>query len=124
MFLLAKMDVGMTPPIEYHHTASEITLGEALTLETDELSKCAATTKPDYVAVGPKDANGMVPCIKVQAYMIFDTIFQASAASLHLGDKVTLHTDGLQVTATVSSGVATIIHMDGTGVGDHVQVRF
>ena len=43
---------------------------------------------------------------------------------LKLGDKVTLHTDGLQVTATTASGVAEVVGMDGTAAGDRVRVRF
>ena len=43
---------------------------------------------------------------------------------MKLGDKVTLHTDGLQVTATTASGVAEVVGMDGTAAGDRVRVRF
>ena len=56
--------------------------------------------------------------------MMFETTFQAAATGVNLGDKVTLHTDGLQVTATKTSGVAEVVGMDGTAVGDKVRVRF
>ena len=41
-----------------------------------------------------------------------------------VGDKVTLHTDGLQVTGTTASGVAEVVYMDGTAAGDMCRVRF
>ena len=44
--------------------------------------------------------------------------------SLKAGSKVTLDADGLQVTATTDSGVAVIVDLEGTQVGDSVRVRF
>ena len=44
--------------------------------------------------------------------------------SVKLGDKVTIYTDGLQVTATTTSGVAEVVGMDGTAAGSTVLVRF
>ena len=52
--------------------------------------------------------------------MMFQTTFQVAAASIKLGDKVTLHTDGLQVTATTTGGVAEVVQMDGTTAGSPV----
>jgi len=40
------------------------------------------------------------------------------------GNKVTIHTDGMQVTATTEGGVAEIVAMDGTAAGDKCRVRF
>ena len=37
---------------------------------------------------------------------------------------MTLHTDGLQVTATKTNGVAEVVGMDGTAASDRVRVRF
>lgn len=124
-FQLAKMDVGLTPPIEYHHMKSGETavMGEALTLTAGAMTKCAATAKPGYIAVGPSK-DGVVPVIKVQDYMAFETTLAAAGTDLTEGTAVTLHTDGAQVTATTASGVATIIRMDGKAIGDTVQVRF
>ena len=62
--------------------------------------------------------------MRVLPDMMFETTFQAAASSVKLGDKVTLHTDGLQVTATTASGVAEVVGMDGTAAGDRVRVRF
>ena len=125
MFMRAKMDVGQTPPIEYHPMtgSEEAAVGEALTLTAGALTKCAADAKPDYIAVGPAK-EGAVPVIKVQDYMTFETTLAADGAALKIGNAVTLSGDALEVTATTASGVATIVAMAGTAVGDTVTVRF
>ena len=125
-FKLSRMDVGHTPPIKYLPvTAGEdVTLGEALVLSAGKLTKCGATAKPAFMAVGPKNAAGEAPVIAVQDYMTFETTLQAAGSSLKIGDKVTLHTDGAQVTATTASGVAEIVSMEGTTVGSSVLVKF
>jgi len=124
MFLRASMDVGQTPPIETREvTAGEaVVLGEALVLSNGALTKCGAGDKPEYIAVGPS-VDGMAQVIKVHPHIVFDTILQADGADLTAGESVTLHTDGLQVTAT-TGGKAKIVAMEGTAVGDRVQVRF
>ena len=44
---------------------------------------------------------------------------------LNIGDKVTLHTDGLQVTATTTSGVAEIVSkLSAAASGDQLVVKF
>ena len=134
MFVFEKMDKGLTPPIEYMPgTANEtIVAGEALVLSSGALTKCGAKVVPTYIAVGPVK-DGIVPVQRVNRDMIWDTTLQAAGTSLVLGDKVTLHTDGLQVTATTSEtsgetttlvGVAEIVAFEGKAVGDHVRVRF
>lgn len=128
-FTLARMDVGQTPPIEYKPvTDSEtVTLGEALVLSSGKLTKCGATARPSFVAVGPADADGMVPVIRVQDYMEFETtlgVAPTESATVAVGNKVTLHTDGLQITATTTSGVATVTYIAGQTVGSLARVRF
>ena len=125
-FMLSRMDVGHTPPIKYLPVTSgeDVVLGEALVLSSGKLTKCGATAKPAFIAVGPKNTAGEAPVIAVQDYMTFETTLQAAGSGLTIGSKVTLHTDGLQVTATTASGVATIVRMDGKAIGDTVQVRF
>lgn len=129
MFMLANMDVGLTPPIEYRimKDGEQAVLGEALVLTAGALTKCGATARPDFVAVGPSDANGVAPVVKVQDYMEWETTLSAApaeGAALAAGTKVTLAEDGLQVTATTASGVAAITQLDGTAVGSTVHVRF
>ena len=81
-FMLNKMEVGLTPPIEYRAvTANEdVVLGEALALSAGKLTKCGATARPEYVAVGPKDDAGIAPVVRVQDYMEFETTLSAAPA--------------------------------------------
>ena len=125
-FMRNTMDVGMTPPIEYHAGKADeaIVLGEALTLTAGALTKCSGSVKPDYIAVGSKKETGEVPAIKVQDYMTFEAPLTVDGAALKVGDKVTIAADGMGLTATTDSGVATIVAIHGTGVGDLVEVRF
>ena len=126
-FFLQSMDVGQTPPIEYRQATAEedVVLGEALvTASTGLLTKCGATARPEYIAAGPQDENDMVPVIRIQDYQVWRTQLSAAGTSLKPGNKVTLETDGLRVTATTASGVAAIVAIEGTVVGDGVRVRF
>lgn len=126
-FLLQNMDVGQTPPIEYRQVTAEeaVVLGEALvTASTGLLTKCGATAKPEFMAVGPQDEKDVAPVVRVQDYQVWETQLSAAGTSLKIGNKVTLETDGLRVTATTASGVAVIVDMEGAAVGDSVRVRF
>lgn len=125
MFLRSSMNVGMTPPIEYLPGKADenIVLGEALELKSGALTKCGTTAKPEYIAVGNVQ-EGNVPVIKVQDYVLFETVLTADGTSLAIGDKVTLSADGLGVTATTESGVAAIVAMHGKEKDAFVTVRF
>ena len=87
-----------------------------------------ALTQPTYISMCEKDsectAGDIIPVIRVGKDMILETTFAAAATSIKLGDKVTLHTDGLQVTATTTNGVAEVVYMDGTASGSMCRVRF
>ena len=70
-------------------------------------------------------AGDIIPVIRVDHDIIFETEFSASAGSVNLGDKVTMHaSDGMSVTGTTTSGVAEVVYMDGTSSGDMCRVRF
>ena len=129
MFALSKMKVGMTPPIEYKAaTADEsYAVGEALKVASGAVTKCTGAVKPAYVCVGPANAAGEVPCVAVQDYMEFETtlgVAPTDSNTVAVGNKVTLHTDGMSVTATTTSGVAEVMAIDGQTVGSRVVVRF
>lgn len=129
MFALSKMKVGLTPPIEYKPaTADEsYVVGEALKVASGAATKCTGATKPAYVCVGPANAAGEVPCVEVQDYMEFETtlgVAPTESATVAVGNKVTIHTDGASVTATTTSGVAEVLAIDGQTVGSRVVVRF
>lgn len=129
MFMLSRMLVGNTPPIVYMQpTDSEsYQVGEALKLASGKVTLCSGAVAPSHVCVGPIDDNGVVPCVEVQKYMEFETtlgVALADSATVGVGDKVTLHTDGMQVTATKTGGVAEVTGIDGQTVGSRVTVKF
>lgn len=129
MFMLSRMLVGNTPPIVYMQpTDSEsYQVGEALKLASGKVTLCSGAVAPSHVCVGPIDDNGVVPCVEVQKYMEFETtlgVAPADSATVGVGDKVTLHTDGMQVTATKTGGVAEVTGIDGQTVGSCVTVKF
>lgn len=123
------MLVGNTPPIVYMQPTDGETyqVGEALKLASGKVTLCSGAVAPSHVCVGPIDDNGVVPCVEVQKYMEFETtlgVAPADSATVGVGDKVTLHTDGMQVTATKTSGVAEVTGIDGQTVGSRVTVKF
>lgn len=128
-FKLYKTDVNKVPPIEYL-PAGAITpkMGMALTMSGGNLAIASGTTVPSYVSMveceSALTAGTVIPVIRVLPDMIWETAAQAALTSIKLGDKVTLHTDGMQVTATNTNGVAEVVDMDGTNVGSRVLVRF
>lgn len=120
---------GKTPIQKEYPVGSEeaIALGEALVLANGVLTKCGATAKPEFISATKDVAAGEVEKIAVQVIeedMEFKVPLSAVGTSLKLGNKVTINTDGLKVTATTSSGVAEIIGIEGTAIGDAVIVKF
>ncbi len=109
--------------------STEYKIGDALILSGGGLVKATGTTKPEYIAAAnySAPATGMEP---LPAYLIapgmeWETTFAADATAVTEGTKVTIHTDGAQVTATATSGVAQILKKHGTGAaGIKVTVTF
>ncbi len=128
-FFPNKSDHGAVAPFEYL-PASAITpkAGLALVLTNGLLAIAAGTTAPTYICMMDADAavtaGTIIPVIRVDKGMIFETTFNLSAASIKLGNKVTLSANGLQVTNTTTNGVAEVVHMDGTTSGSTCCVRF
>jgi hypothetical protein len=115
--------------VELPTTASETyKQGEALVITSGAVTKCGATAAPTHICgcdyVAPATGNKSIPCYPIFKGYELETTLQAAGTSLVIGDKVTLHTDGLQVTATTTSGVAEIVKMNGTAVGSSVIVKF
>jgi len=130
-FMIHSTDDGRVVPIEYL-PCSAITpkIGMALIQSSGNLAIATGTNKPTYISMvdcaSAVTAGDLIPVIRVDHDIIFETEFSATATSINLGDKVTLHaSDGMSVTATTSSGVAEVVYKDGTGAsGDMCRVRF
>lgn len=107
-----------------------ISIGEALTLSAGVLTKCTGTTKPTHIAMGEKaaaDTNRRMPACRVESNQVYAVpVTAAPTSALVPGAKVTIYTDGLQVTAApTTDGVVTVIDKNGaTAVGDEIIVRF
>lgn len=129
-FKIHSVDGGHIPSIEYL-PASAITpkVGMALVQTSGNLAIATGTNKPTYISMcereTPCTAGELIPVIRVDSGIIFETDFSASATSVKLGNKVTLHaSNGLQVTAATDGGVAEVVYMDGTASGSMCRVRF
>lgn len=129
-FKVYSIDGGRVPGIEYLPCGA-ITpkVGMALIQTGGNLAIATGANKPTYISMCEKDsactAGDIIPVLRVLPDMIFETTFSAAATSVKLGDKVTLHaSDGMQVTATTTSGVAEVVGMDGTASGSICHVRF
>ena len=86
----------------------------------------SGTTKPEYIYVG-KDvtaaAGDKIACIPVQPNIEFVTEFKAAGTSLKEGEKVTISSDSLGVTATKTSGVFQLLE-PGKASGATIRGRF
>ncbi len=117
-FIISKTEVVTGPPITHRFsgTANEaFTYGEALVLSNGLLTKAGATVKPSYIclkdvaAMGADVSVNNIPVITVTENLEFETTSTAAILPAAIGTKVTLHTDGLKVTATATNGVFTIL---------------
>lgn len=119
------------PMIEYPVTANEaIAVGQALRLNAGKLTKGTATAKPEYMSVSKVEAgtDKVGTVIQVLPDMEFEAEVVATegANALVVGDKVTIGTDGVTLTATKTSGVATIVAIPEPlkATGGKVIVKF
>lgn len=128
MFLNKKNADGHVAPFE-QLPCSAITPknGMAMVLSSGKLAIATGANKPEFICVedhgAAVSAGDLVTVVRVEADTDYETTLSAAGA-LNIGDKVTLASDGLRVTATTASGVAEIVAMEGTASGDTVVVRF
>ena len=129
MFLLHSVEGGRIPAWEYLPCgAIQPQVGLALTMTSGNLAIASGTTAPLYISMREEDAavtaGTIIPVVRVLDSIVFETTFSAAATSIKVGDKVTISSDGTQVTATKTSGVAEVVWMEGTASGSKVRVRF
>ena len=131
MFKLLKIEnarMNVPEPVFHEVTADEaVSIGEALVLKSGKLTKCAATETPQFIAIGQVSASATdrkIAVCRVESNQVYEVPVTASPVALKPGDKVTVHTDGLQVTATTTSGVVTVESLNGaSAAGDTIVVR-
>lgn len=127
MFDLKKILNGRmnVPEPEVYPAGAAITPGMALTLSAGKLIACTGAKAPTHIAMGYAESGKNVAAAPVDSAQIYDVELSAAPASLAEGDKVTIGTDSLTVTATKTDGVATIVALNGaTAIGDKITVRF
>ena len=131
MFKLLKIEnasMNVPEPVFYEVSASEaVAIGEALVLTAGKLTKCGATTKPEFIAMGEKGASdekrSLAVC-RVTPAMLWSVPITAAPSALKPGDKVTINSDGMQVTVTTTRGVITVEDIGGAAAaGDKITVR-
>lgn len=121
---------GRVQPWEYLPATGSTapSIGLALVLSSGKLAKATGTTKPTYICMREESAavaaGTLIPVIKVEPDMVFECTNSASLSGVAIGTKVTIADDGLRVTGTPTSGVATIVDKDGDATGSRVLVRF
>ena len=101
----AQMNV---PEPEYLPAAAEsFAEGEALVVTGGKLTKAGATALPTFIAAKSVTAaaGDIVPAFRVEPQQVWEA---PNPGAVTIGAKVTLEADGLGVTATTTSGVATI----------------
>jgi hypothetical protein len=132
MFKLLKMENARlnVPEPEYQEAkvGEAIEMGETLILSAGKLTKCSGSTAPTHMAMGAKaaaDTDRRIPACRIESNQIYEVPVTAAPTSLVPGAKVTIYTDGLQVTATTTDGVATVVDTnDAKVIGDKIIVRF
>lgn len=128
MFKFLKNEIGVSSPVvkEMPAAAATYNVGDALALDASGyVAKATGTTAPTYIAfgAGTLEAGEILAVHPVEAGDIYETTFSADGSALKAGAKVTIATNGAQVTATTSGGIATLLG-NGVASGKAIEVKF
>lgn len=121
---------GSQNPFEYYlgTDAEAYTLGEALVQTSGRLTKCGATATPEFICMKTQAAEATavtpLPVERVKEDVEYSATSTATVAATLIGNKVTLHTDGLSPTATTVSGVFEISATDGATTNSKIKGYF
>ena len=127
-FLIHSVEGGYIPSWE-HLPAGAITpkVGMALYQNAGNLALASGTTNPTFISMVERSAaltaGDIIPVLRISEDVIWETEWSAAATAVKQGQKVTIDADGMRVTATTTGGVAQVVDMDGTAIGDKVRVR-
>lgn len=119
-----------TAPIEKELLATKneaYVHGEAVKFSSGKLTKSGATETPEFIYVGkaftPAVSGVKIAVIPVLPEYEWETTFSADASALKAGAKVTVNSDGAQVTATTTNGKFQLLE-DGKASGKKAVGRF
>jgi 3D (Asp-Asp-Asp) domain-containing protein len=99
----------------------------AVSLASGKTAIATGTAKPAFISAGAVLSSAVpadTPAQIVLSHHVWETTFAVDPTAISEGDKVTIHTDGLQVTATTTGGVASVVRKFGSASGSKVWVRF
>lgn len=108
-------------------TSANYAFGDALKLSSGVLAQCAATDKPEYIAMESASGVSALLVAPVSSDMVFEVPVTAAPTSLKVGNKVTVgvvssHADA--VTATTTDGVVTVFDLNNAkAAGDFILCR-
>ena len=124
MFLPYDERNGQPTPWEYLEASAigEVHVGTALVVTDGNLAKCTGATKPQYICMmqGNVEAGDSIPVMAVHDGTRFAVPCTGSTAGISVGDCLTIHTDGEQVTTT-TGGAAQVVELRGD---NEVLVKF
>ena len=101
--------------------------GETVKFSSGTLTKASGADQPEFIYVGKDIASAVtgqiINVVPVLPEYEWETTFSANASAIKAGTKVTLHTDGAQVTATTTNGKFQLLQ-DGGASGTKAVGRF
>ena len=128
MFLPHKWQ-NQSEPWELQPVKNGLTLepGVAMVHSGGVLVKATGTTAPTHICMEKVDSTAsgqMIHVERVRPETEYETELSVASASIAVGAKYTIDTNGEKITATTEGGVATVTSFDGTAAGAKVRVRF
>lgn len=128
MFLPAIVKGNVAPWKAFPVGAIKTEVGQAMVLSGGKLVSATGATAPEFICMERHTeavADGTyIHVLPVSADVEFETQASAEMSAIKIGDRVTIATDGLRVTATTTDGVARVTALEGTAVGSAVRVCF
>jgi hypothetical protein len=119
-FFLVKHIDGGSNALEHTYLLTDnegATIGQALKLVNGRLTKAAPTDTPEFISMSTRVAEAVskttLPVRRVTEADEYETTATVVVGAALVGQKVTLHTDGGQVTATTVGGVFSISSTNG-----------
>lgn len=127
-FIPYRTDVADIPPFEYLPCDDiEIAVGSALLITGGQLVLATGTNKPTFISLSSQTiatAGDIIPVIRITPTMVFETTLLNDASGMGIGTMHTIHTDGAQITATTTNGIAEVVSYDANTATSKIRVRF
>lgn len=126
-FLEHSRDGGNLPFVYIPAAAITPETGLALVMSDGYATIAAGAVLPQYICVQHEDEaveeGTIIAAVRVLPDTVYEVPSSVSYASVNVGDRVTIGSGGLTVTAT-TGGYFEVTYIDGTDAGDLVRGRF